>query len=112
MGEHRRKKISAIAEEIAKRMSDEGKLIEAGWVSLRMLAIPDDAPQVQVDEMRMAFMAGAQHLFHSIIGILDPGEEPTDRDLKRMELINAELMAFVDRELRPRFGDQLKPRHN
>jgi hypothetical protein len=75
---------------VAKKLADDGKLIEAGWVGLKF-AIPKDAPQVQVDEMRLAFMAGAQHLFASIMGILDPGEEPTDADLRKMDLIAAEL---------------------
>ena len=53
--------------------------------------IPKDAPAVQLREMQLAFMAGAEHLFSSIMGILDPGEEPTDADLSRMDLIHKEL---------------------
>jgi hypothetical protein len=83
-------------EALSKRLADEGKLIEAGWVGLQLAAVPADAPQVQVDEMRMAFMAGAQHLFASILTILDPGEEPSDADMRRMDLINKELAAFRD----------------
>jgi hypothetical protein len=44
--------------------------------------------------MHYAFMAGAQHLFSSIMTILDPEAEPTERDLKRMDLIDQELEAF------------------
>lgn len=76
---------------VANKMADDGKLIEAGWMALRLAAIPKDAPRVQVDEMRLAFMAGAQHLFASIMGILDPGDEPTEADLRKMDLIAAEL---------------------
>jgi hypothetical protein len=83
-----------LLEALSKRLADEGKLIEAGWVSLRLMVVPPDAPQVQLDEMRMAYMAGAQHLFASIMSILDPGEEPTERDLKRMDLIDKELDEF------------------
>lgn len=79
---------------VSKKLADDGKLIEAGWVGLKAMSIPPDAPEIQVSEMRMAFMAGAQHLFASIMGILDPGEEPTDADLRKMDLINAELEAF------------------
>jgi len=75
---------------VAKKLADDGKLIEAGWVGLRSTIDPA-APQVQVDEMRLAFMAGAQHLFASIMGILDPGEEPTEADLRKMDMIGAEL---------------------
>ena len=37
-------------------------------------------------------MAGAQVLFSSIVNILDPGSEPTEADLKRMDLIHNELV--------------------
>lgn len=76
---------------VAKKLADDGKLIEAGWVGLKLAAIDPAAPQVQVDEMRLAFMAGAQHLFASIMGILDPGTEPTEADMRKMDLIAAEL---------------------
>jgi hypothetical protein len=81
-------------ERLTKRLADEGKLIEAGWVALRLQAVPVDAPSIQLQEMRMAYMAGAQHLFASMTGMLDPGPEETPDDMRRMELINAELDAF------------------
>ncbi len=81
---------------LTKELTDRGKLIEAGWVSLQLMAIPADAPQEQLTEMRMAFFAGAQHLFASIVGILEPGEEPTDNDMNRLTLINEELDKFVE----------------
>jgi hypothetical protein len=80
---------------MTKKLADQGKLIEAGWVTLRFMTIPDDAPEVQVTEMRRAYFAGCQHLFASIMSIFEPGEEPTEKDLKRMDLISAELDAFV-----------------
>jgi hypothetical protein len=80
---------------VCRKLTDEGRLIEAGWVALRLAAIPSDAPQVQIDEMRKAFFAGAQHLFASIMSILEPGDEPTDKDLERIGQINAELDQYV-----------------
>lgn len=81
-------------EQLTKRLADEGKLIEAGWVSLRLHAVPLNASAVQLEEMRNAFMAGAQHLFASIMTMLDPGVEETPADLRRMDLIDRELEAF------------------
>jgi len=81
-------------EQLTNRLADEGKLIEAGWVSMRLHAIPLSAPASQVHEMRLAFMAGAQHLFASMIGMLDPEPSETPDDMKRMDLINQELDAF------------------
>jgi hypothetical protein len=88
-------------EQLSRRLADDGRLIEAGWVALRIQAIPHNAPAVQLQEMRMAFMAGAQHLFGSILSILDPGLEETEADLSRMDLIHKELAAF-EQELRLR----------
>jgi hypothetical protein len=56
-------------EQLSRRLADDGRLIEAGWVALRIQAIPHDAPAVQLQEMRMAYMAGAQRLFASIMSI-------------------------------------------
>lgn len=97
-----RAEVRKLATELSKRLTDEGKLIEAGWVIFRGMTVPPDAPQVQIDEMRLAFMAGAQHLFASVMGILDPGEEPSDADIRRMDLINAELERVI-RELELRY---------
>ncbi len=88
-------------EQMARNLTDKGKLIEAGWIGLRIAAIPADAPQAQLDEMRNAFMAGANHLFFSIMQILDPGEDETPGDLRRMAMIEGELNSF---------GEELKLR--
>lgn len=86
--------IRQACDEIAKRLTDDGKLIEVGWATMRLLVLPPDAPDVQISEMRKAFFMGAQHLYASIMGILEPGAEPTDKDLDRMQLIHNELEAF------------------
>jgi hypothetical protein len=86
----------AYLERLTKELTNEGKLIEAGWIGLRLAAVPLDAPAVQLHEMRNAFFAGAQHLYTSIMTIMDPGTEPTDNDLKRMEMIHKELDGFTE----------------
>jgi hypothetical protein len=91
----------AYLERLSRELADKGKLIEAGWVGLRLACDLHDAPAIQIQEMRQAFFAGAQHLFSSIMTILDPGAEPTDKDLERFDLIDRELRAFIaDFELR------------
>jgi hypothetical protein len=84
-----------IATAATKALMDEGRIIEAGWIGLKIMAVPEDAPQVQIDEMRSAFFAGAQHLFASIMTGLDPDAEPTEADMKRLDLIDAELKRFI-----------------
>jgi len=95
MDEAMRRRLDADINKLMKKASDDGRLIEVGWLSLRLASVASDAPQVQIDEMRNAFFAGAQHLFASIMGVLDPGSEPTDADLRRMDLIHHELQAFI-----------------
>ena len=86
---------------LTRHLTKEGKLIEAGFAGLRIAAIAPDALPEQLHEMRLAFFAGAQHLFASIMSVLDPGSEPTDADMERMSNIDAELRAFIqDFELR------------
>jgi hypothetical protein len=81
-------------EQLTKQLANDGKLIEAGWVALRLQAIPPNAPAIQLHEMRLAFMAGAQHLFASMVWMLDSGLEETPDDMRRMDLIHEELDAF------------------
>lgn len=86
----------AYLERLSKELNDKGKLIEAGWLGLRIACELEDAPAIQLEEMRNAFFAGAQHLFSSIMTILDPGQEPTDKDMERMDLIDRELRQFIN----------------
>jgi len=73
-----------------REFADKTLIVKAGWVGYRtMFGIDGEA----VDEHR-AFYAGAQHLFASIMTVLDEGAEPTDADLRRMDNIAAELKAF------------------
>lgn len=76
-------------------LTDQGKIIEAGWVGFRLQAIDPEAGKVQLEFGREAFFAGAQHLLASIMTVLDDGEEATERDLKRMDLISQELEIFI-----------------
>ena len=86
----------AYLERLSRELTDGGKLIEAGWLGLRIACELEDAPAIQLEEMRNAFFAGAQHLFSSIMTLLEPDAEPTDKDLERLDLIDGELMAFIN----------------
>mgnify|MGYP001579131277 FL=1 len=101
----RREAIGKAADQMAGRFIDRGKLIELGFAALIQQTYPgwETMPKQQLDDLRCAFFGGAQHLFGSIMGTLDPGSEPTERDLRRMDLINHELVAFVE-EYKQRHG--------
>jgi hypothetical protein len=81
---------------LCRELTNKGKLIEAGWLSFKAIVVPANAPAVQINEMRKAFFIGAQHLFASIISIMESGTEPTEKDLNRMSQISQELDDFVD----------------
>lgn len=85
------KLITEAATELTKHLMDRGSLIEAGFEAFRILAIKKEAPPLQIDEMRLAWMAGADYLFCSVMSSLDPGAEPTDTDMQRMDNIYKEL---------------------
>lgn len=83
-----------VHDEILKRLAAEGKVIGGGFAAMRLAMIPRDASAAQVDDLRIAYFAGAQHLYASMMATLDPDEDPTPADLQRMALIDAELRAF------------------
>lgn len=87
--------VTEAVDQLTKEWIDKGKIVEAGFAALRLAVIPTDAPEVQVSDMRMAFFAGAQHLFASIVSVMESGTEPTADDLRRMDLIEKELAEFA-----------------
>ena len=101
-------KVRAVIDKLTTEFVDKGRLIEAGFEAMRLAnVIPPDAPPVQVREMRKAFFAGAQHLFSSVFSFLKPGEEPTDKDLARLDQVANELAQFVN-ELEAEIGPEPK----
>jgi hypothetical protein len=67
------------------------KLIEEAWLSYRHSVLPPNVSHVQEVETRRAFYGGAHALLTGILGMLDPGSEPTHGDLLRLCAIVAEL---------------------
>lgn len=80
--------------EIISDWADRGLVIEGGWQAMLVTVIPDDAPKIQKVEMRKAYFCGAQHLWASLFGVMDHGTETTEKDLRRMGLIQEELERF------------------
>jgi len=84
----------AMHDALAKALADKGCLIEAGFRTLCGMVLDANTQQTQIDEMRRAFMAGAQHVFSSM---MDSDREPTMQDImRRMSLIHEELERFAD----------------
>ncbi len=95
MGEAKRRR-EQLGVELTKKLADEGKLIESGFDMFASLSIPNDASDVQISEMKIAWMAGAEYTWSSMIGMLDPGSEPTKADLHRLDLIQDEIVRWAD----------------
>jgi hypothetical protein len=89
--------------DLTKSLVDEGKLLEAGFNALVEIMIPPHAPPEQIEDMRLAFFAGAQHLWAATMTVLEPGEEETMNDLIRMSKIQAEIDSW-EQILRLRFS--------
>jgi len=81
---------------LTKILTDKGLLIEAGFAAFRHFVIAPGASHAQVLEMRAAYMSGAEHLFSSIMTIMDPGTEPTENDMRRMDMIHKEIETWRD----------------
>lgn len=98
MNEQEKKMARAAAEAITKQLANEGRLIEGGWRALMILCKLETAPEVQKQEMKRAYYAGAQHLFSSIVNIMDEDREPTAGDLHKMDLIHSELEKWAEEQ--------------
>lgn len=86
--------IDMVAKEITNTLADNGQLIEAGFAAIQHLISKLPEPLPPDVHARMLFMGGAEHLFASIMTMLDPGADPTDRDMRNMQLIHSELEVF------------------
>ena len=81
-------------DEIHRAAVDTAKPIEIGWVGYRVAVIPPNASDIQLSESRKAFFAGAQHLWGTVMSMLEPGSDETPNDMRRMDYIAKELEAF------------------
>jgi len=85
------------AEALARDWADKGKLVEGGWRAMRQLLLPNMLHLTKEDfeaTARKIFFLGADHVFASIIGMMEPGREETDADMRRMTNLQEELAAF------------------
>lgn len=79
---------------IADSLIAQGKLIAGGFEIFRSVVLATHATDAQVEDLRIAWFAGAQHVFSSIMATLDEGEDATEADLQRMKNIADELDSF------------------
>jgi hypothetical protein len=85
------------AERLARDWADKGQLVEGGWRAMRQLLLPNMQHSTKEDfeaAARKIFFLGADHVFASIIGMMEPGYAETDADMRRMGNLQEELAAF------------------
>jgi len=85
-----------LAAKLTKEFTDKGKLIEAGFAAMVITMMPTNTSTEQMHDMRCAFFLGAEHLFSSIMSVLDPDADETETDLARMTKIYREIEEFKE----------------
>lgn len=81
--------------QITQALADKGRLIEAGWLTLRDMAMPKDTPFAQLEQLREFFFGGAHHMLTSVKSMMGDGEEPTEQDYQRLTSVETELAEFI-----------------
>lgn len=80
---------------ITRAATDDGRLIELGWLAFKATVIPPNASKAQIEDLQIAFFAGSQHLWASVLSFLEDGKEATVADLRRMTLVHVELREWA-----------------
>src|SRR5690606_14679379 len=81
--------------DMIKRLADQGRVMDEGWIAYRASVLPSHAGAIQVAETRLAFFAGAQFLFAACFAMMDDGDTPSAADMQRIAAVSAELDAFA-----------------
>lgn len=68
-------------------------VVEQEWRKFCLACFKNIGEQQYID-LRRTFYGGASALFYVFIGLLEPGEEPTEGDLARVTALHDELEAF------------------
>jgi hypothetical protein len=71
-------------------------MIAKAWDAFAARVMPPNVSDIQRREMKRAFYAGAAVLLEIQLQVLEPGTEPTQKDLAVMDRIAAELKAFFE----------------
>ena len=97
MGREQRRKqqIREATLQITREALDKGRIVGAGWAAYAATVYPQGMTDSQREQVYAAFFAGAQHLFASMASGLDADAEPTEADMRRMELIHSELQEWM-----------------
>jgi hypothetical protein len=93
----REKAVAAITDELLKlqrEWADKGQVIAGGAAMFEALFLTGGTLEAQRNDMRVAFTAGAEYIFSTMMSIMDGGDEMSDKDLSRMDAIHKEVEVF------------------
>lgn len=92
----KQKRVREIAQRVTEELAQDGKLILGGWQAFEILSgLKTGGSELERSAMKNAYYSGAQHLFASIMNILEEGQEPTEGDLNKITAIHEELEQWV-----------------
>jgi predicted component of type VI protein secretion system len=87
-------------DKVMKAAGNRGTVLGTGFAAYAIVVLAGEAASdddiAKVNEHRIAYYAGAQHLFAALMTIMDADREPTEGDMARMSLINDELERFAE----------------
>src|SRR5690349_14435852 len=83
--------MNELHDKIARGLADRGMLVQAGFAAFAGTPILEGKTEAQRHELLVVYMSGAQHVWGSIMGMLDAGDEITEADMRRMDSIRKEL---------------------
>jgi hypothetical protein len=83
--------LSDLSEELTRIVADKGRLMGVGYMTFAAMFVDENTPAKTRRRMEVAFLMGAQHVWASIMNMLDEGAEPTDADLRRMDMLGREM---------------------
>jgi hypothetical protein len=75
---------------------DQDRLIEAGWVAMRIEGIEKAMPLEDLESVRQIFFAGAAYLMSTVMTIRSPDHPPTDEEMRRLGALAIEVEKFQD----------------
>jgi hypothetical protein len=73
--------------------------VEHLWNEYARLVLPEGCHQVQEQETRRAFYAGAHSVMTALVRSLDPGEDATEDDVVRLASLMDEIEAWLTSQL-------------
>jgi hypothetical protein len=82
------------AQKLTEALANSGMLIYGGWKLFEKAFIPPIVSDQQRHDMMIGFIAGADHLWYSLLATTQPGDDLTEGEEKRMEMIENELQTF------------------